>query len=329
LFDLKADEVKLEAIPSPSQGDSRDVFDVLVRGRSSVDLTFLGLPHLPHLGEEYNATAFGMNPGASFINANATSKLGLRTGYATDLGSDFFSRYILEHMRAAGIDETFLRLHDLDLTAISAGLSFPEDRTFISWNASDDFQNRGVLLEDLQRHSIRCLFTHRHFPDDIYMEARRQGTLICIDTSWDREYLKSDRVKAAIAQADVFVPNLPEACVITGANHAKGALAALTDAAPMVAIKTGGDGAIGCTRGRVYHVPALPVDVVDTTGAGDNFDAGFIYGMLHDFSFDQCLRCAVAAGSLSTRYAGGVLGSPTEAELLAAVEQLEYIEKHA
>jgi sugar/nucleoside kinase (ribokinase family) len=319
----------LEGLLNSSDGDTRNVFDVLVRGRSSVDLTFLGLPHMPRLGEEYDATAFAMNPGAAFINVSALSRLGLRTGYATDLGNDFFSRYILEHMRAAGIDETFLRLHDMDLTAISAGLSFPEDRTFISWSSNSDFQNRGVMLEDLQQHRVRCLFSHRHYPEEIHREARRQGTLICIDTSWDREFLESDHVKSAIAQADAFMPNLPEACVITGTHSANDAMAVLRDAVPMVAIKLGPDGAIGSVHGRHYHVPAFPVDAVDTTGAGDNFDAGLIYGLLHDLPFEQCLRCAVAAGSLSTRYAGGVQGSPTEDELLAAVEQLEYISKHA
>jgi sugar/nucleoside kinase (ribokinase family) len=310
-------------------GETTGVYDVLVAGRPSVDLTFLGLPHLPRLGEEYNVSGFAMNPGATFINANALCRLGLRTGYATDLGSDFFSRYILEHLRAAGIGETFIRHHDMDLASISAGLSFPEDRTFITWTASGALQDRGVLLEDLQQNRIRCLFSHRPYQAEIYHEARRQGIIICIDTSWDREYLESARVRAAMAQADAFMPNLAEARVITGACDAEAALLALMDSVPMVLIKVGSAGAIGSTHGRTYHVPGLPVDVVDTTGAGDNFDAGFIYGLLHDLPFEKCLQCAVAAGSLSTRHAGGVLGSPTEAELLEAVERLDYISRHA
>jgi len=84
--------------------EARSTFDILVRGRASVDLTFLGMPHMPRLGEEYYVSGFAMNPGATFTNVTSLKRLGLRVGYVTDLGSDFFSRYILESMRAEQID---------------------------------------------------------------------------------------------------------------------------------------------------------------------------------------------------------------------------------
>ncbi len=298
-------------------------FDVLVRGRPSVDLTFLGMPHLPRLGEEYYVSGFAMNPGATFTNVTSLKRLGLRVGYATDIGSDFFSRYILESIRAEQIDETFIRFHDLDLTNVSAGLSFPEDRTFITWNANQHFEGRSVSVDDLRHNRVRALFTHAPHEPEIVEEARRQGIPIYVDAFWDRGYLRSNVVRKAIAQADAFMPNLAEALAITGAADSRSALTALTALSPVVAIKLGADGVIGSAHGRVYHVPALRVQVVDTTGAGDNFDAGLMYGLLHGLPFEQCLRCAVAAGSLSTRFAGGVKGSPSETELLEAVAALE------
>ena len=304
-------------------GNERPVFDVLVKGRPSIDLTFLGLPHLPRLGEEYHATGFAMNPGAGYINAAALARLGLRTGFATDLGNDFFSQYIHDRLRAAGIDEAFVRFHDLDLTELSVGLSFPHERTFITWDAVPTWQGRGVLLDDLSRYRVRCLFTHRPFSAEVAAEARRLGIPIAVDTFWDTEYLRSPAVRMAMAQADVFMPNLLEACAITGAGDAESALAALAHSAPMVAIKLGAQGTIGSCRGRVYRVPALPIEAVDTTGAGDNFDAGLIYGLVQGFPFEECLRCAVVAGSLSTRWPGGVQGSPTVEELHLALRALD------
>ncbi|MGH2389653.1 MAG: carbohydrate kinase family protein [Chloroflexota bacterium] len=302
--------------------DGKPLFDVLVRGRSSIDLTFMGLPHLPRLGEEYHVKGFAMNPGAAFINAAASARLGLRTGYATDLGNDFFSHYIQDRLRTTGVDERFIRFHDRDLTEISVGLSFPTDRTFITWDPVDDWDGRGVLLEDLERNTVRCIFTHRPLAAAVYAEARRRKVLICVDAFWDQPYLRSNRVWESIEQADVFMPNLIEACTITGKETAEEALAVLGGRVAMVSIKLGAAGTIGSYHGQPYRAPALPVKVVDTTGAGDNFDAGLMYGLLHDLPFPECLRCGVVAGSLSTRCAGGVEGSATAEEMEAGLAKL-------
>ena len=302
--------------------DAGRVIDVLVQGRASVDLTFLGLSELPRLGEEYQVSGFAMNPGACFITVNALRRLGLRTGFSTDLGNDFFSCYIREQLRAADIDETFIRYVERDLAEVSAGLSFPHDRTYITWDAARGHQCRRVLKEDLTRHQVRCLFSHVALDEDVAIEARRQGIPICIDSFWDPHFLASPAVWKAIGQADVFLPNLIEARAITRTERPEDALAALAGSVERVAIKLGPHGAIGTDGERIYRVPALPVDSVDTTGAGDNFDAGFMYGLVHGLTFEGCLRCAVVAGSLSTMQPGGVTSSPDETALEYGLVQL-------
>lgn len=309
------------ALP-PNPDDPRPVIDVLVQGRTSVDLTFLGLDGLPRLGEEYYSTGFAMNPGASFINVASLARLGLRAAIATDLGNDFFSRYVLEQLRAFGIDERFIRMQDRDLAEVSVGLSYPHDRTFITWDAARDWESRRVQVADLLEYRVRCLFTHLAFDDAVFAESRRQGVAICADSSWNPTFLTSPEVWRVIDQADVFMPNLLEARTITGAATAEEALDRLMGRVPMLAIKLGPYGALGAYRGDVYRVPALPVTAVDTTGAGDNFDAGFIYGLLHDLPFEHCLRCAVVSGSLSTTVPGGVVGSPDQPALLRGLERL-------
>jgi sugar/nucleoside kinase (ribokinase family) len=298
------------------------LIDVLVQGAASVDLTFLGLPELPRLGQEYYATGFGMNPGACFITVNALRRLGLRTGFSTDLGNDFFSRYVLDCIRSAGIDQTFIRLQDRDLSEVSVGLSFPHDRTYITWDATPGWSFRAVQFDDLRSHRVRCLFTHVALDADVFAEARSQGIPICVDAFWNPAFLTSRMVWDAIGQADVFMPNLIEACKITGTTTPEAALASLAKHVPMVAIKLGPDGAIGCADGVQHWVPALPVAAVDTTGAGDNFDAGFMYGLVRGLPFDTCLRCAVVAGSLSTQAPGGVTASPDEQGLLQGLDGL-------
>ena len=332
----------MQSAPPPCVPDPRPVVDVLVQGRSSVDLTFLGLPELPRMGEEHHATGFAMNPGACFITVNALRRLGLQVGFATELGSDFFSRYVLDRMRAINIDETFILHLDQDLAEVSAGLSFPHDRTFITWSAAraTPAPVRGITVADLRDHRVRCLFAHEAIQPAAFAEARSHGIPICIDSFWDPRYLGSSRVWDAIAQADVFMPNLLEALTITGTGTAEAALAALGQRVPRVAIKLGPEGALGWDRGEICRVPVLPVAAVDTTGAGDNFDAGFIYGLLQGLPFEQCLRCAVVAGSLSTLCPGGVAGSADPNSLreglcrLAAISEAvparqSYIEERA
>jgi sugar/nucleoside kinase (ribokinase family) len=213
-------------------------------------------------------------------------------------------------------------LQDRDLAEVSVGLSFPHDRTYITWDAARGWAHRTVQLDDLRSYRVRCLFTHVALDHAVFAEARAQHIPICVDAFWSPEFLTSRAVWDAIAQADVFMPNLIEAYAITGTNTPEAALDALARHAPMVALKLGERGAMGSVEGVSYRVPALPVRSVDTTGAGDNFDAGFMYGLMQGLPFEQCLRCAVVAGSLSTLAPGGVAGSPDEPALLRGLEEL-------
>jgi len=309
------------------KSDTRPRFDVLVEGRPSVDLTFLGLKEMPHPGEEVRVSGFAMNPGASFINVHALTKLGLRTGFITDLGNDFFSRYVAEQMRVHGMDDTFVSYQDRDLMEVSVGISFPTERTFITWDADRYWRGQRITPNILQSFQVRALFSKVAFSSDTVAEAKRKGIPILMDSFWDEAFLSSELLQKGIDQADVFLPNLLEALTITHTVSPEAALAALQHRVKMVAIKLGPHGALGSYEGRVYEVPVLPTAAVDTTGAGDNFDAGFTYGLLHDLPFVDCLRCGVVAGSLSTTCAGGVAGSPTEAQLLEGLDKLRTLEE--
>src|SRR5262249_12893585 len=116
-----------------------------------------------------------------------------------------------------------------------------------------------------------------------------------------------------------FLPNETELCTIAGAQDAQTALERLAQAVPTIAVKLGGKGGLARQRGQTIQADALPVDVVDTTGAGDSFDAGFVYGYLHGWDRERTLRLACACGSLSTRAAGGTEAQPTLAEAEAAL----------
>jgi len=126
----------------------------------------------------------------------------------------------------------------------------------------------------------------------------------------------------------VFLPNAAEARRIAGVDDVEAAALALartgaagrSDGGPTVVVKLGADGALAARAdGTVLRVPAMPIDPVDTTGAGDSFDAGFLRAWLDGAEIRDCLELGAVCGAMSTRAAGGVDAQPTLAEARAAL----------
>jgi sugar/nucleoside kinase (ribokinase family) len=122
-----------------------------------------------------------------------------------------------------------------------------------------------------------------------------------------------------LTQVNVLMPNEVEAAAISGVTDPKAALGALARQVPVVAVKLGPEGAIAQQGNKVVRAAPPAVHVRDTTGAGDSFDAGFVYGYLAGWPLERTLRLACACGALATRVPGGTNGQPTLPEALAAV----------
>jgi sugar/nucleoside kinase (ribokinase family) len=156
---------------------------------------------------------------------------------------------------------------------------------------------------------------------DLLEEARRNGATTSLDTNWDPDERWADGVRDALRSVDTFLPNEAEALALTGAESVTSAAKKLSEIIPDVVIKRGPRGAYAISDGEVHDVPAMPIDVRDTTGAGDSFDAGYVYGQLAGMPTRKRLRAACICGALSTRGLGGVATQATEAELFAALEE--------
>jgi sugar/nucleoside kinase (ribokinase family) len=124
-------------------------------------------------------------------------------------------------------------------------------------------------------------------------------------------------MKASLGLTDVLFANEPEARAITGESDPIAALHALAESVPFVVVKQGVKGASAIVDGHEYHAATTPVQVVDATGAGDCFNAGFLYGLYHGYPIEACLHFGNICGGLSVAQPGGYHGAPTEAELLA------------
>ena len=290
-------------------------YDVLLPGVYFCDLVFTGLPGLPSLGKEIYGSGFDMLPGGTFNTALALHRLGLRTAWAVDFGSDFFSQFVLREARRAGLDESLFRLRDGPLRAVTASLSFPQDRAFISYIDSPDSR---LPLAELQQYRPRVLLMPwlAYQPDAIRLMqlARQQGTYVYMDCQSNDATLQEPGVVDAIRSVDVFAPNATEAQHLTGRGTVEEALACLAELAPRVVIKLGPAGVIACQGDVVTRAAAIPVKVVDTTGAGDCFNAGFLYGYVKGLPLDACLRYGNICGGLSTTRRG-CQAAPTAREI--------------
>jgi sugar/nucleoside kinase (ribokinase family) len=112
-------------------------------------------------------------------------------------------------------------------------------------------------------------------------------------------------LRRVLRAVDVFFPNLREARHLTGLAEPHSALAALGELCRLPVLKAGAAGAYALVDGKIVHAPAIDITPVDTTGAGDCFNAGFIKAWLEGRSVEECLRWGNAVGGLSTTVPGG------------------------
>ncbi len=292
-------------------------YDVLLWGIYFCDLIFTGLPNVPRLGAEVFSRDFSMTPGGPFNTALALHRLGVRVGWACDFGNDFFSQFVLEKARHEGLDTSLFQVHDYPIRRLSAAFSFSHDRGFLSFSENVP---QSPIIPLVEQHRPRCLLLpHLHYGEaysEMFAATRRAGTIIYMDCQSNDATLSTPGVVEALRSVDIFAPNEAEALQLTGSDSVECALEVLSALTPLVIIKRGADGASACSAGQVTHAPGLKVDVVDTTGAGDCFNAGFLYGYLvRQAPLKVCLRAANICGGLAATAAGG--------EAIPTIEQVE------
>jgi sugar/nucleoside kinase (ribokinase family) len=294
-------------------------YDVLLPGGYYCDLIFTGLPELPRLGADMFGSGFDMVPGAVFYTALALHRLGLRTGWACDFGDDFCSRFVIDAARREGIDDRLFRHHPRSLRRISVAFSYAHDRGFISYQ---DELPKISPIPLIERHRPRCvMLSHLHYGDELLELAaatHRYGGLVYMDCQARPNTIAQPEVAAALRAVDFFAPNAAEALHLTGAASVEAALATLATLVPTAIVKRGAEGAIARRGEEVAQAPALAVDVLDTTGAGDCFNAGFVYGYLRGMSLEACLRRGNVCGGLSTT-ARGCTALPTAIQVEEAL----------
>ena len=281
-------------------------FDVILTGAYFCDMVFNGLPEMPQLGRDVFSSSFDMVAGGVFYTAQALHRLGVRAGWLCDVGSDLFSRFIIESAEAEGLDTSLFRHHERPLRRIAAAFSFAHDRGFVSYM---DELPETMPLAEIELYKPRCLFlSHVGYWHslaalaDLPHRPHMQVYMDCQDTTLT---LETPGLIPALSKVDMFAPNEAEALQMTGETAVSDALTKLAAIVPTAVIKLGAKGAVAQRGSEIITMPPIAVTPVDTTGAGDSFNAGFIYGLLQDASLADCLRYGNIVGGLATAQVGG------------------------
>lgn len=305
------------------------MFDLLVIGEINPDLILRGGDVEPAFGQaEKLVESATLTVGASsVIMACGAARLGLRVAFCGVVGDDLFGRFMLDAMRERGIDTTACRVDPALQTGFSVILARDDgDRAILTYPGSIAAQSAADIDTRLFR-DARHLHTGAYFlldrlrPDlpRVFAEARRLG----LTTSLDPNHDPSGRWDAGdiLSHTDVFLPNETEALAITRTATLDDALAILAARVSVTAVKRGAAGGLARRGDEQVSAPPAPVRVVDTVGAGDSFDAGFLYGYLRGWALHESLHLALACGSLSTTAAGGTAAQPTLEEALAFIDK--------
>ena len=311
--------------------------DLLVVGEINPDVVVSDADPVPQFNEvERLVGSIALTVGSSSaIFACGAARLGLRIAFVGVVGNDQFGRFMLESMADRGIDVSGCTVDPERPTGATVILTSGHDRAILTAMGTigaldvDSVPER--LLGRARHLHSSCFFLQNASRDRLpaYMAAARaRGLTTSFDTNWDPTGRWDGGVGDMLRACDVFFPNEAEACRIARRDDVEDAARELarigaagrSGEGPVVAVKLGSRGALAVDRdGRLIRVPALPVAPVDTTGAGDSFDAGFLRSWLDGGSVADSLRLGAVCGALSTLRAGGTDGQPTYVGALEAL----------
>jgi sugar/nucleoside kinase (ribokinase family) len=300
-------------------------YDVAVVGEIYIDHVFIGFSGWPQPGEEAFARQYYREIGGGAANtACALGRLGRMVKLIGVIGATdapWFQRRLTEF----GVASEGIAITDGN-TGVTASVSLMDDRSFFTYMGENE-KLMDMLRFDTVLSSLACA-RHVHFAmpldhglaSDLLPSLRNAGCTTSLDVGFQRNWLTSSSALDTCRATDYFLPNEREALLIAGGDASAYLKLAQEIGLRRAVIKLGSRGAVMQVNGRTYEAASPVVDVVDTTGAGDAFDAGFIDALLDHADPEDCLRRACICGGLSTRMAGALGALPRREELRETYE---------
>jgi sugar/nucleoside kinase (ribokinase family) len=291
--------------------DRSEPIDVFLAGLLFFDIVFTGLDGPPRLGAEVWTDGMGSGPGGIANFAVALGRLGLRTSLAAAFGDDAYGTYCWDVLsEQEGVDLSHSRRFDGWHSPVTVSLAYDRDRAMVTHGHEPPLSADEMIgIPPASRVAVAHLAPRRQ---EWLERAHARGTLVFADAGWDEADRSADAILAQLPLCHAFMPNAEEAMAYTRTDRVQDALAKLGDLVPVTVITRGGDGVLAAdaTTGESVEVPGLKAEVLDATGAGDVFGAGFVAATLAGWPLADRLRFANLGASLSVQQFGGALAAP-------------------
>ena len=298
---------------------------ILVAGDINVDLICSGYQAFPAPGKEVLVDDFVMTlGGSSAICAMGLARLGNPVAFIGKVGADSWGDYCIETLRAAGIDVSGLSRDPALRTGVTISITSAVDRALVTFAGSVAALRAADVdawaLDDAAHLHVSSFFLQKDLRPAfrrLFALAHSSGLSTSLDPGfdpserWDRDLLET------LEAVDVLLPNETELAAISGTTDLADGLRRLINGRTRVVAKLGQRGSATLERDALLEIPAFAVDPIDTTGAGDSFDAGFLHSWLRELPIHECLRWGSACGALSVRGLGGTPSQPDAAEVRA------------
>ncbi|MBQ0947836.1 sugar kinase [Streptomyces sp. RK76] len=302
-------------------------WDVYLTGTVFLDVIFTGLDSAPVRGTESWARGMGSSPGGIANMATALARLGLRTSLAAAFGDDHYGDYCWDALaQGEGIDLSPSRTVPGWHSPVTVSMAYEGERTMVSHGHEPPPEEPSPDCPPRARAAVASLTPGVRAP--WIAQAAARGTRVFADVGWDDTGAWDLAGLPDLAHCEAFLPNAEEAMRYTGATCPRAAAHALTEHVPLAVVTLGADGAYAVDRrtGESAEVPAIEVEALDPTGAGDVFVAGFVTGTLAGWPLADRLAFAGLTAALSVQEFGGSLAAPGWCEIATWWRKVQSVE---
>ena len=296
---------------------------ILVIGELNVDIVATGLHSMPEMGAEILAENCELTLGsASAIFAAGMAKLGHRVTFFSHVGQDYLGDFCLGALKRSGVSTRHVTRNAEEKTGVTIALSGKGDRALVTYAGAvatfkADSINETVMSKHAHVHLTSYYLQTGLRPSFglLLRQAKASGLTTSFDPNSDPDDKWDRSIDAVLDYTDVLFVNEREVLKLTRSNTVNGALNTLGAKVNCAVVKRGARGATAIQDGELFNDFGFRIRAIDTTGAGDSFDAGFLSAYLRKAPLAECLQIGNACGALSAMRVGGTAGQPTQQEL--------------
>lgn len=286
--------------------------DVVVVGELNIDLVLWNVP-MPEYEKEQLARDMRFTMGSSSaITAHNLSAIGSKVGFIGKAGKDNFGDFMIKGLNRGGVETTALIRDEKLKTGATIVLANPPKKALLTYLGAMS----ELTIDDIDwdyvagaRHlHLGCFFLQTGIRRDVgklFAKAKEMGLTTSMDTNWDPDDQWGSDLVEALKFTDIFLPNDDEALRIARTDNLDAAMDKLSQMVKVLAVKCGQAGATVCVDGKTYTDTGFEAEAVETTGAGDSFNAGFLHRFLQGADWQECLRWGNACGAIAVAALGG------------------------